>query len=69
MAPLPIGQSILLSKNAFRHLTFTNFGESRFVEVKVDELDGTKNLVDLKLTFSRRAETGESRAVRLIYAQ
>lgn len=69
VAPLPIGQSILLSKDAFRQLTFTNFGDSRFVEVKVDELNGTKNLVDLTLTFSRRAEAGESRAVRLIYAQ
>jgi hypothetical protein len=69
VAPLPIGQSILLSKDAFRHLSFTNYGASRFVEVKVDELVGAKNLVDLKLTFSRRAEAGESRAIRLIYAQ
>lgn len=69
VAPLPIGQSILLSKDAFRLLTFTNFGEGRFVKVEVNELEGAKNLVDLKLTFSRRTELGESRAVRLIYAQ
>lgn len=69
VAPLSIGQSILLSKDAFRLLTFTNFGEGRFVKVEVDELEGAKNLVDLKLTFSRRTDPGESRAVRLIYAQ
>jgi hypothetical protein len=69
VAPLPIGQSILISKDAFRSLTFTNFGDSRFVKVKVSELKGTNNLVDLKLTFSRRTEAGDSRAIRLIYAQ
>jgi len=69
VAPLPIGQSILLSKDVFRLLTFTDFGEGRFVKVEVDELESSKNLVDLKLTFSRKTEAGESRAVRLIYAQ
>lgn len=69
VAPLPIGQSILLSKDVFRRLTFTNFGDGRFVKVEVDEFEDAKNLVDVKLTFSRRTEVGESRAVRLIYAQ
>jgi hypothetical protein len=53
----------------FRLLTFTNFGEGRFVKVGVDELESAKNLVDLKLTFSRRTEARESSALRLIYAQ
>ena len=30
-----------------------------FFMVEVEELEGTKNLVDLKLTFSRRVEAGE----------
>ncbi|WP_155831840.1 hypothetical protein [Hylemonella gracilis] len=68
VAPLPIGQSILLSREAFRALTFTNYGNDLFVKVEVDELNGTKNLVDLKLTFSRKVEVGESRVVRLVYA-
>jgi hypothetical protein len=69
VAPLPIGQSILLSKDTFGMLTFTDFGEGRFVKVEVDESQGTNNLVDLKLTFARKTEAGKSRAVRLVYAQ
>lgn len=69
IAPLPIGQSIIISREAFRSLTFTTYGEDRFVRVEVTELEGTKNLVDLKLTFSRKAEVGASVAIRLIYAQ
>lgn len=69
VAPLPIGQSILLSKVAFRLLAFTNYGDRRFVKVEVDESQGANNLVDLKLTFSRKTEAGKSRAVRLVYAQ
>ncbi|MET3393693.1 hypothetical protein ABIC33_004361 [Variovorax sp. 1140] len=68
-APLPIGQSLLLSSKLFGALTFTDYGDGRFVRVEVVELEGTKNLVDLKLTFSRRVEVGERRVVRLAYAQ
>lgn len=69
VAPLPIGQSILLSSEVFRALTFTDYGVGRFVRVEVVELEGVKNLVDLKLTFARRVEIGEPRAVRLAYAK
>lgn len=69
VAPLPIGQSMLLPGDTFRLLAFTDFGDSRFVKVEVAELEGAKNLVDLKLTFSRRVEAGQSRVVRLVYAQ
>lgn len=69
LAPLPLGQSILLSSDVFRALTFTDYGDGRFVRAEVVELKGVKNLVDLKLTFSRRVEVGDPRAVRLSYAQ
>lgn len=69
VAPLPIGQSILLSSEVFRALTFTNYGEDRFVRAEVVELEGVKNLVDLKLTFARRVEVGESTVVKLVYAE
>jgi len=68
VASLPIGQSLLLSKDAFRALTFTDYGDGRFVRAEVIELEGTKNLVDLKLTFSRSVEIGETRMTRLVYA-
>lgn len=69
VVPIPIGQSLLLSKEAFRILTFTDYGEGRFVRVDVVELEGAKNLVNLELSFSRRVEIGESRVTRLAYAQ
>jgi len=68
VAPLPIGQSLLLSREAFHALTFTDYGDGRFVKAEVVELEGAKNLVDLKLTFSRKVEIGESRVTRLTYA-
>ena len=68
-APLPIGQSLLLPREAFLALNFTNYGDGRFVRAEVVELEGAKSLVDLKLTFSRRVEVAEARLVRLAYAQ
>lgn len=68
VAPLPMGQSILLSSEVFRTLTFTDYGKGQFVRVEVVEPEGVKNLVDLKLTFARRVEVGETRMVRLAYA-
>lgn len=69
VAPLPIGQSLLLSTEAFRALTFTDYDDGRFVRAEVIESEGTKNLVDLKLTFSRRVVIGDTRVTRLAYAQ
>lgn len=69
VAPIPIGQSLLLSSEAFRVLTFTDYGDGRFVRAEVIELEGAKNLVDLRLTFSRKVEIGEPRLTRLAYAQ
>lgn len=69
VAPLPIGQSLLLSSEVFRALMFTDYGNGRFVRAEVVELDGVKKLVDLKLTFSRGVEVGDTRAVRLAYVQ
>jgi hypothetical protein len=69
VAPIPLGQSLLLSKDAFRSVTFTNYGDDRLVRVDVSELEEKKNLVDLKLTFSRRVEVGDTDAIRILYAQ
>lgn len=69
VAPLPIGQSLLMSRETFHASTFTTYGDGQFVRVEAAELEGTRNFVDLKLTFSRKVEVGEPRAVRLVYAQ
>lgn len=68
LAPVPVGQSILLSKEVFHLLMFTEYSEGRFVEVEVEQSEGPKNLVNLKLTFSRRVEAARSRVVSLVYA-
>lgn len=69
VAPLPYGQSLLVSSEIFRALTFTDYGEGRFVRAEVVELEGVKNTVDLKLTFSRKVEISEPRVSRLVYVQ
>lgn len=69
VAPLSVGQSLLMAKEAFHALCFTNYGEGRFVQAEVAELEGTTNFVDLKIKFSRRVEVGQPRVVRLVYAQ
>ena len=68
VAPLPIGQSLLLSSESFHALTFTNYGYGQFVRAEVIELIDNKNLVDLKLTFSRKVEIKEASLTRLNYA-
>ena len=69
VAPLPNGQSLLLSSEVFRALTFTDYDDGQFARAEAVELEDSKNLVDLKLTFSRRVDVGEARLVRLVYAQ
>lgn len=69
VAPLPLGQSLLLSSGAFSALTFTDYGNGRFVRVEAVEIEGTRNLIDLKLTFSRKTEIVERRVIRLNYAR
>lgn len=68
VAPLRIDRSLLLSKDAFRTLTFTRYDAGRFVRTEVVESTDNKNLVDLKLTFSRQVEVGDLEVVRLVYA-
>lgn len=68
-APIAYGQSLLMTKDTFRRVTFTTYEDDRFVRVEVAELQGTKNLVDLLLSFSRQVDVGGDEAVRLVYAQ
>jgi len=70
LATLPIGQSLILSKDEFRALTFTDYGGGRYVRAEVIEPDGANNnLVDLKLTFSRKVEVSRPKITRLVYPQ
>lgn len=68
-APIAYGQSLLMSKNSFRRVTFTTYEDDTFVHVEVAELQDAKNLVDLLLSFSRKVDVGGDEAVRLVYAQ
>ncbi len=67
IAPIPTGQSILFSREAFHALSFTDYGNHQFVKVDAVENEENKNLVDLRISFSRKVETGNSQAARLVY--
>jgi hypothetical protein len=67
VAPLPYGESLLMPRQTFVGVTFTQFGPQQFVEVSVDESAGMKGLVDLKFTFSREVEVQPAEIVRLRY--
>jgi hypothetical protein len=67
VAPLPLGESIILPKEAFGSVSFTAFQENRFVDVTVVERADTKLLVDLRLRFSRQVDVPEADALRLKY--
>ena len=68
VAPLPMGESILLARKAFKAVTFRKFSQGRFVDTTFDERDDSKLLVDLKLKFSRKVDVGADEVVRLDYA-
>lgn len=69
VAPIPAGQSILLSREAFSSVSFEEFDAGRFVDVSFSERDDSKHLVDLQLKFSRRVQVEEDVvATRMLYA-
>lgn len=67
--PLPIGESGLLSSEVFRALSSPTTVKAGLYGLKVVELEGVKNLIDLKFTFARRVEVGQSTLVKLVYSQ
>ncbi len=69
VAPLSPGQSILMSRETFESVTFTQYGPGQFVQAQVEELPERRNLVDLRLTFSRRVAVRDVDAVRLRYVE
>lgn len=67
VGPLAPGKSILLSREAFKTVTFQQFGQGHFVNTTFAERDDSKLLVDLMLTFSRNVEVGNAEVVALNY--
>lgn len=67
VAQLPYGESLLMPRQTFVGVTFTQFGPEQFVDVSVDESAGMKGLVDLKFTFSREVQVERAEVVRLLY--
>ncbi len=65
---LPPGQSLVISKEAFKSLAFRAYAPERFVEVTTADRTDSKHLVDVVLRFSRRVTVGKSVAARLLYA-
>jgi hypothetical protein len=69
VAPLSYGQSLLVARETFDRVTFTKYGDGRFVQVAVSEPQENTSFVDLKFTFSRQVQVGMADGVRLVYAQ
>jgi hypothetical protein len=67
VAPILPGQSILISGEAFRPVSFTEYERGRFVDVTASERADSQLLVDLTLKFSRRIETHAHECVRFYY--
>lgn len=66
--PIPAGQSVLLAREAFKCVSFKEFGPERYVDATVIARSETKLLLDLKLKFSRRVQVGIPEAMRIMYA-
>ncbi|MEM5346073.1 hypothetical protein [Paraburkholderia azotifigens] len=67
VANLPSGQSLLVSRNAFRTILFQRFAHNRFVDATYTTRIENPLLVDIHLLFSRRIEVGDSDVARLLY--
>lgn len=67
VAPIQYGESLLMSKQTFVGVKFTQFSLGRFVEVSVDEATENKEFVDLKFTFSREVRVKAGEVIRLKY--
>ena len=67
VAPIQPGRSILLARETFKAVTFSEFEGDRFVETTFEECDDNKLLVDLKIKFSRKVDLGVDEIVRLDY--
>lgn len=68
-APIPPGQSFLLSRETFRRVTFRDYGKGRFVDVEASDVSEGGNTVDLKLRFSRHVEVGGAEVLRLLHTE
>lgn len=66
VAPMALGQSLLLPKEAFEEVSFQQFAEQRFVDAGVAETEN-KLLVDLKMRFSRRTTVRPRPGFWLVY--
>jgi hypothetical protein len=68
-ASLPTGKSLILSEEEFHRVTFTEYSDGRYVRAEVIESQYTnKNLIDLKLTFSRRVEVARTKITCLVHS-
>jgi hypothetical protein len=68
VGPLSPGYSLLLAREAFRSITFTEFEHGRYVDVACDARTDSRVLIDMKLRLSRRVEVGDVHLVRFRYA-
>lgn len=65
--PIAFGESILLAKETFARVTFTQFREGVYVKASTQELKESQSLVDLKLTYERNVQVVHPNIVIIQY--
>lgn len=66
--PLPMGESILIAKEAFDQVKFMEFSPNRFVDVSYTPVEDNALSIDLALRCSRHVQAGTQEATRLLHA-
>lgn len=66
--PLPMGESILIAKEAFDQVKFREFSASRFVDISYAPVEDNALSIDLALRYSRHVQAGVREATRLLHA-
>jgi len=64
---IPFGSSVLLARETFKDLAFTQSSEGSFVKAQAVEVKGDETLVDLHLTYCRKIQVEYPRALEIQY--
>ena len=64
---IPYGSSVLLAKETFKDLAFTQSSDGLFVKAQAVEVRGDETLVDLHLTYCRKVQVEHPRALEIQY--
>ena len=65
--PVVLGESLLLARETFSCVGFTEYREAVFVKAETSEVPESKTLVDLRLSYERAVDVAFPSIVRIRY--